>query len=368
MGDPNTDPGAASTVDPGRLRDVLAGILRALGAGPDDADTVAGLLVEADLRGVDSHGAHLMGLYVTRLRAGHIDPAARPRVVDDQGSTVLLDAGLGLGQIAGLEAARLLVERSGAHGVAAVAVREGTHLGALAAYTERVARAGRICLCFQNGPTVVPPYGSITQMFSTNPLSYAVPAGEEEPIVYDVATTAVAGNKLLLAKKRGDAVIPDGWANDERGRPTNDPGAASVNHLQWFGGHKGYGLALLVELLGGVLAGSSFGRTEHTASPARGRDRVAKGFVFLALDPARFMPLPDFAARVDTLIRDIRSGERAEGVDRILVPGELEHERRREREKNGIPLPAALRAEIDGYAAELSVPGLGQEQGRNRPA
>lgn len=358
MPDSTSEAGEPRPVDAGHLRKVLAGILEGLGTDTADAATVAELLVEADLRGVDSHGTHLMGLYVSRLRAGHIDPTARPRILDDQGSTLLLDGGLGLGQIAGLEAARLLVERSAEHGVAVVAVRESTHLGALAAYTERVARAGRICLCFQNGPTVVPPFGGITQMFSTNPLSYAVPAAEEPPVVYDVATTAVAGNKLLLAKKRGDARIPDGWANDAQGVPTTDPEAASVHHLQWFGGHKGYGLALLVELLGGVLAGSSFGRTEHTASPTSGRDRVAKGFVFIAIDPARFMPRTEFTARVDALIRDIRSGETADGVERVLVPGELEHERRRMREASGVPLPTALREEVNGYAAELGVPGL----------
>lgn len=339
-----------------RLRKVLTGMLHALGTPEDAAATVADLLVEADLRGVDSHGAHLMSLYVSRIRAGLIHPAARPRVVADDGATVRLDGGLGFGQIAGLEAVRLVVERSARYGVAAVAVREATHLGALASYTERAARAGRICFCFQNGPTIVPPFGGLTPLFSTNPLSYAVPAADEPTIVYDVATTAVAGNKLLLARKRGDPTIPEGWANDDRGRPTTDTAAASVNHLQWFGGHKGFGLALLVEVLGGVLAGSSFGRTEHTDSPAHGPDRVAKGFVFLALDPARL--LPDFGARVDTLIRDVRAARPAEGVERVVVPGEFEHERRAEREAYGIPLPGALREELDRLAADLGVPGL----------
>lgn len=353
------EPNPQNTVPAETLRKVLGGVLEALGAPPHDAATVAGLLVEADLRGVDSHGAHLLGLYVARVRAGHIDPAAQPKIVDDGGTTLLLDGGLGFGQIAGLEAVRLLVERGREHGVAAVAVRESTHLGALAAYTERVARAGLICLCFQNGPTIVPPFGGVTQLFSTNPLSYAVPAAAKPPIVYDIATTTVAGNKLLLAKKRGDTAIPDGWANDERGRPTNDPAEASVHHLQWFGGHKGFGLAFLVELMAGVLTGSGFGRTEHTASPAHGRDRVAKGFVFLAVDPSRFLPGGDFGARVDVLVDDVVGSAPADGVDRVLVPGQLEHERRAVREAEGIPLSAALREEINRYAAELAVPGLG---------
>ncbi|SHN46571.1 Ldh family oxidoreductase [Cryptosporangium aurantiacum] len=340
----------------GRLHTLLSDILEGLGAPREYADTVATLLVEADLRGVDSHGAHLMALYAQRIRSGHLDPAAKPKIVSDEGSTLVLDAGLGFGQIAGLAAVHHAISRSEEFGIAAVAVREGTHLGALAAYTERVARAGRICLCFQNGPTFVPPFGGIDQLFSTNPLSYAIPTGDEPTIVFDVATTTVAGNKLLLAQKRGDASIPAGWATDADGVPTTDPAVASVRHLQWFGGHKGYGLALLVELLAGVLTGSSFGRTEHTASPVHGAERVAKGFLFLAIDPARFVP--DFRARVDTLIRDVHASRPAAGVERVLVPGELEHERRQQRHRDGIPLPEALCAELDRYASEVGVPGL----------
>jgi LDH2 family malate/lactate/ureidoglycolate dehydrogenase len=338
-----------------RLRQFLGALLGALGVAPATAAVVAGLLVEADLRGVDSHGAHLMALYVARIRSGHIVPGAEPVVIADAGSTVHLDAGLGFGQVAGLAAVDLAVERSARHGTAVVAVREATHLGALGAYTERVADAGHIALLFQNGPTIVPPYGGVTPLFSTNPLSYAVPTSAEPTIVFDIATTAVAGNKVLLAQKRGDAAIPAGWANDERGRPTTDPQAASVFRLQWFGGHKGFGLGLLVELLGGVLAGSSFGTSEHTTSSVAGRDRIAKGFVLVAVDPTRFMPLDEFRRRVDHLVAEIRNSEVAEGVDRIWLPGEPEHHRRAERLRDGIPLPEALMAELNGFAAELDV-------------
>ena len=348
----------SDTIPAPRLRATIAGILEALDVAPLDAATVAELLVEADLSGVDSHGAHLVAMYVNRLRSGQIAPRAEVTVARDDGSTVWLDAGLGLGQPAGLQAMALAVERSAEHGVAAVSVREATHLGALGAYTRRGAEAGRICFCFQNGPNVVPPFGGVTSLFSTNPLSYAVPTAHEPTIVFDIATTAVAGNKVLLAKKRGDATIPDGWANDEQGRPTTDAAAASVWHLQWFGGHKGFGLGLLVEILGGVLAGSSYGRTEHTASPVHGRDRVAKGFTFLALDPERFIGRDELRRRVDELIVDVRTSEPAEGVERIVLPGEPEHHRRLERARDGIPLPHALVTELDGFAAELGAPLL----------
>jgi ureidoglycolate dehydrogenase (NAD+) len=341
------------------LRQHCAGVLRGHGVPAADADAVADNLVEADLRGVDSHGANLLALYVSRLASGAIPPEAEVTVVRDDGSTVLLDGGLGFGQVAGLQAIELAVDRALAHGVATVAVRESTHLGALGYYTRRAAERGVIALAFQNGPTIVPPYGGTTQLFSTNPLSYAVPAHEERPIVYDVATTTVAGNKVLLAKKRGDATIPDGWANDAEGRPTNDTEAASVHHLQWFGGHKGYGLALLVEVLSGALAGSCFGLTEDTRSTFHGKARVAKGYAFIALDPARFAAPGEFQARIDTLIRDIHAAEPAAGVDAVLVPGELEDRRQAERAAIGIPLSAGLVAELDALGEPLGLPPLG---------
>lgn len=341
-----------------RLRATIAGVLRGLDVPSADAATVAELLVEADLAGVDSHGCHLLPLYVDRLRSGHIRPSAPITVVRDDGSSVWLDAGLGLGQLAGLRAVELAVERSEAHGVAVVAVREATHLGALGAYTRRAAEAGRICFCFQNGPTIVPPFGGVTPLFSTNPLSYAVPTHREPTIVYDIATTAVAGNKVLLAKRRGDPTIPEGWANDEQGRPTTDTAAASVRHLQWFGGHKGFGLGLLVELLGGVLAGSSYGTSEHTSSSAHGAARVAKGFCLLAVDAERTIGRDELRRRVDELIVEVRTSERADGVDRIWLPGEPEHHRRIERERDGIPLAAPLVTELDALATAYGAPTL----------
>jgi LDH2 family malate/lactate/ureidoglycolate dehydrogenase len=205
----------------------------------------------------------------------------------------------------------------------------------------------------QNGPAFVPPYGGVTGLFSTNPFSYAFPASEEEPVVFDIATTAVAGNKILLAKKRGDPEIPAGWASDTQGRPTTDTAAASIDHLQWFGGHKGYGIAFFVEVMAGVLANSSFGRTEHTESPVHGKDRVAKGALFLAIDPARFPGGDEFGQRMDTLMRDVWSSEPAEGFEKVSVPGDIERTLRELRVREGIPLSPASIAELARIAGEL---------------
>jgi LDH2 family malate/lactate/ureidoglycolate dehydrogenase len=341
-----------------RVQAVIVGVLGALGVPAADASGVAEVLVEADLTGVDSHGVHLLAMYATRLRSGQIIADATIDVVRDDGSTVVLDAGLGIGQIAGLAAADTLIERARTHGVATVSVREATHLGAIGVYSRRIADAGIICLCVQNGPTIVPPYGGVTPLFSTNPISYAFPTGRHPTIVYDIATTAVAGNRLLLAKKRGDATIPEGWACDEQGRPTTDTAAASVWNLQWFGGHKGYGLGLFVELLAGVLTGASYGRSEQGASKVHGRDRVSKGFTFIGLDPERFMGLAALRRRTDELIDDIVGSQRAQGVERIVVPGMFEAERRAERLANGIPLSSHLIDDIDALATELGVATL----------
>jgi LDH2 family malate/lactate/ureidoglycolate dehydrogenase len=340
------------------LRAHLERLLGALGVPPDQAAIVADNLVEADLRGVDSHGSHLMALYHGRVGNGSLRPVTAVTVLDDQGSTVRLDGGLGFGQVAGVAALDLAVERAATHGMATVSVRELTHLGALGYYTMRASARGFFAMAFQNGAPIVPPFGGTTSLFSTNPFSYAVPAGAEPDIVYDIATTAAAGNKILLARKRGDATIPEGWANDEHGLPTTDPEAASIFQLQWFGGHKGFGIGLLVEIMSGLLADSSFGTTEHSESELTGSDRVAKGASFVVLDVQRFLPLDRFRAHVDQLIADVHASALAPGTERIYVPGEIEAERRHQRRRDGIPLPTTLVAELDTMAASLGCPTM----------
>jgi LDH2 family malate/lactate/ureidoglycolate dehydrogenase len=337
------------------LRRFCAGVFAHFGVPAADAEIVADNLVEADLRGVESHGVHLVPLYVARLKGGHVRADAKVEVVRDEGSMVLLDGGLGFGQVAGIEAMDRAVAKAREFGTGAAAVRESTHLGALAYFTLRAAGHDCIAMAWQNGPPIVPPFGGLDGVFSTNPFSYALPAGEELPIVLDMATTAVAGNKVLLAKKRGDPTIPEGWANDDQGRPTTDTMAASTRHLQWFGGYKGFGIAFMVDVLAGVLTGSSFGRIEISDAQPQGPDRVVKGYLFVALDIAHFMPVDEFRRRTDMLIRDVRGARPAAGVERIYVPGEREHEMRAHRLRDGIPVSEAVSLELDGFAEELGI-------------
>lgn len=333
-------------IDADTLRAYVAGIFRKKGVPEADAVIVADNLVEADLRGVESHGVNLVSLYCKRIDDGSMKPVTEITVEHDEPTVARLHGGLGLGQVAGVHAIDLAIQKAKASGTAAVGVRESTHLGALAYYTQRAAEAGCCAIAVQNGPTIVPPFGGLTGVFSTNPFSFAAPAGEEYPIVLDMATTAVAGNRIILMRKKNQP-IPDWWATDAQGNKTTDPHVASLDHLQWFGGYKGFGIAMMVEILSGVLVGASFGRTEMSEAPFHGKARVAKGYLFVTLDVERFMPEQQFREYMDTLIRDIRSTERAPGVDRIYVPGEIEHLRRAERLRDGIPLDPALVEELE---------------------
>ena len=340
-------PDAVLTVDSAALTQYCTRILVGLGVPEDQAVVVAGSLVEADLRGVESHGVHLMALYADRLRAGHLKAHTEVSVLRDEGASALLDGGCGLGQITGVTAMDLAVAKAREFGVGSVAVRNSSHLGALGWYTMRAAEQGCVAFAAQNGPPFVPPFGGVTGIFSTNPMSYAIPAGEEPMLVLDMATTAVAGNRVLLAQKRGDATIPEGWANDDRGRPTTDPAQASVRHLQWFGGYKGYGIALFIEIIAGIMTGASFGLVDREPGELTGFDRVTRGYVFIAIDVDHYVPLADFRADVDRLVRDIHASEPAAGVAAVMVPGELEHQRRATRLAEGIPLAPALIEELD---------------------
>ena len=344
-------------VDAEALRQYTANIFVGHGVPVDHARIVADNLVDADLRGVESHGVNLVSLYCTRLDTGVMQPRTVVTVEKDDGTTAMLHGGLGLGQVAGAQAMAMAIAKAKEHGTAAVGVRESTHLGALAYYTERAANAGCCAIAVQNGPTMVPPFGGRTGIFSTNPFSFAAPAGEEYPLVLDMATTAVAGNRIILYRKKNQE-IPDWWATDADGNKTTDPHKASLDHLQWFGGYKGFGIAMMVEILSGVLMNSSFGRTELTEATAHGKARVAKGYLFLVVDVNRFLPEATFRTYMDTLIRDIRSCEPAKGVDRIYVPGEIEHLRKAERVRDGIPLDDALVTELESLGAAVSLGSL----------
>ena len=342
-------------VGPERLRTFVARLFTALGVPEREAETVAEVLVEADLRGVESHGTTRVAGYVTMIRQGLLNPKPKVEVLKETPSVAMLEGDNGFGIVVAKQAMEMAMEKAAAAGIACVTARNITHTGMVGFYPMMAARAGLVGLAVNNGPAIVPPFGGTTPTFATNPIAVAFPAGEEQPIVLDMASTMAAGGKLRLAAKKG-MPIPPTWSLDRHGLPTTDPEEAILHgFLQWAGGYKGFGIATVVEVLGGVLSGGLFG-TDVPPMKVFGRDPlVASGF-YMAINPAHFMPLDEFKARVDRLIRQIKSSARAAGVDEVYVAGELEFRRHAERSHNGIPLNEVVYRELRALADEVHLP------------
>jgi len=327
-----------------------------------DAEFVARVLVEADLRGVDSHGVTRLPGYLEMIERGLLRTQPDIRVVTDAGACALMDGDLGFGMLVARDGMAQAIDRAKRHGLGMVVARQAVHTGLVGYYTMTAADQGCIGIAMNNGPTIVPAFGGVTPIYATNPISAAFPAHHEEPVVLDMATSMVAAGKLRLAAKKG-ARIPTDWGTDANGKPTDDPVEVISNgFLQWAGGHKGYGLATVIELMTGVLSGGTFG-FDSPALKHFGRDSLVQSATFIAIDIERFMPLEAYKSRVDRLVRDIHASKPAAGVKRVYAPGEPEFEHRRERMARGIPLSGAV-------FEELAVVGsrTGQRLSEPRPA
>lgn len=341
-------PGAFCTVRPERLQSCCAAILAACGMPEDDAALVATTLVEADLRGVHSHGAMRMPGYVRGLRAEDgINPRPQMQVIVQSDATAVLDADRGMGQVAAHRAMQLAIALAGQYGTGSVAVRNSNHCGALAYYAEMAVPARCIGFAVTNAGINMAPWGGTQRMVGNNPLAYAIPTPRGWPIVLDMATSVVAGGKLDVAAMRGEA-IPLGWALDKEGRPTTDPRAARAGSLLPVGGPKGYGLAVVLDILCGVLSGGRFGA---------GLGMRGSSHFFQAIQIERFTPYDAFLERIEQLIAQLKSCPTAPGVERILLPGELEAELKARRLAEGIPLDEETVERLESLAAELGLAG-----------
>jgi LDH2 family malate/lactate/ureidoglycolate dehydrogenase len=234
-----------------------------------------------------------------------------------------------------------------------VGVRNSSHFGFGALFVEQAVAAGMIGLALTNAPSNMPPWGGRKPYFGTNPLAVGVPAGEERPLILDMSTSVVARGKIVMAQKAGES-IPPGWAIDAEGNPTTDAAAALAGAVLPFGGYKGGGLALLVDVLCGVLTGAAFGL--HIVNLYDEGDQVQNlGHFFAALAVETFMPAHEFRGRVDQFVAEVRSQPRMPAVDRIFLPGEMEYEQATRSAIDGILLSAAGLAELDALAAELAI-------------
>jgi len=314
-----------------------------------DAETAARALVWANLRGVDSHGVARVPMYCERLRRGATNP--RPdiviRPVAPAASLVDGDDGLGLvvGKAGMGEAIRIAQEA----GIGLVGVRRSGHYGMGALYVLQAIEAGCLGMAFTNASPALPVWGGRTPFLGTSPFAAGAPAGQAPPFVLDMACSVVARGKLKFAAQRGEP-IPEGLALDREGRPTTDGAAAFEGVVLPFGGVKGAGLSMLMEVLSGVFTGAAFGG--EVRNPFTGLDGPqGTGHFFVALRADLFQPLAVFADRMETLAARAKEQPLAPGFDEILMPGEPEHRTSGRRGREGIPLTPdvvlALQAEGD---------------------
>jgi ureidoglycolate dehydrogenase (NAD+) len=343
------------TIPVGDLEQFCRAVLRKCGLSDADARTAADVLVTTDTYGVCTHGTKCLAGYVARLKAGGLKPDAVPSVTREGPGWALVDGHSALAMVTSVFAMNTAVEKARKTGIAYVGVHNSCHFGAAGYYVNLAAKADMIGLAMANDiPSMVTP-GARKPVLGTNPFSYAVPAGEDSPVFLDIASSAVAIGKIRIAKALGQEV-PDTWLVDSDGLPTTDatayPEAAAPAS---FAGHKGYGIALMIEVLAGVLADGGIRWDIASWNEGDPKTPTNHGGAFLAIDIGQIVPLSSFKRRMDEMIREIRETPPAKGADRVRLPGEIEWEKRRAALANGIPLPEDVRASLQIAAAAVGL-------------
>ena len=344
------------------VRCVVAGVLEACEVPAEDAAVVAEVLVCADLRGIESHGvSRLIPYYVDGIRAGHLNPRARPSVQRSVGGLFAMDGDNGLGHVVGKATMNRAIEGAWEHGIGMGAVGNSNHFGIAGYYSAMALEHGMIGFCLSNSRPLVMPTGSRKAVLGTNPLSIAIPAGRHAPLLLDMATSGVPIGKVEVKRRRGEKV-PRGWGADSSGRPTEDPaeiiGGGALFPLggpRETAGYKGYGLGAVVDILSGVLSGSSF-LTSVLAGADPGASGVGHFMGAMRVDP--FCEPGEFAERMDRFIDELRGAPLAVGEEEILIAGDPERRLEEENHRLGISLHRDVWNAIAELASELGVEGV----------
>jgi len=336
------------------LERAIEAIALAGGSSAEEARLVAANLVTANLVGHDSHGIGMMPRYVEALLEGGLHPNRQVEVKFDAGALLTLDGCAGYGQSIGLQATEMAIARAKVHGTAIVALGNSHHLGRIGHWAEMAVAQGLVSLHFVNVQSFarVAPFAGADRRFGTNPVCIGIPLPGEAPFLLDMATSAVAQGKLRVAHNKRKK-IPHGWLIDDQGNPTDDPKWGVVSPLgamACFGEHKGYGLAVACELLGGALTGG--GVTDYDNKTQR---RVLNGMISIVIDPARLGTQNAFARDAKSFLAWLRASRVAPGADRVRIAGEPEREYRAKREREGVPVDAETWNEIRAAAAKLKL-------------
>lgn len=336
------------------LRRVCGGLLEKHGVPPRDAETIARCLVEADLRGVETHGVVRLPHYLNRVRLGLIKVAPDISITRTTPAAIAVDGDDGFGFVVADRAMAEAMEMAATYGIGLAAVRRSNHFGMAASYVLQAIRGGYMSMVFTNASASMPPWGGRDPILGTSPFAAGAPGGALPPFVLDMAPAVAARGKIRLAAKRGDR-IPEGWGLDKEGRNTTDPHAVLDDGVVLpIGGPKGSALSMMMDIFGGVFTGSAFAGdvTNHTTEYTKPQD---VGHFLMAIKPDLFMSMDTFRARMDVLVGRVKAVRRAEGFDEILVSGEPEARKEADRLRTGIALP---RAELGALIQEAETYGV----------
>ncbi|WP_209125648.1 Ldh family oxidoreductase [Alkalihalobacillus sp. BA299] len=333
------------------LKEWTKEVFVSIGLSDEHATIMAEVLVETDLLGVDTHGTYKMGLWVKRALNRGSNPKAEFQVVHETHTTAVVDAQAGFGQVMGDLAMDLAMRKSDLFGSGFVVVRNSTSLTAARYYALKAAKAGKIGIVLTNADPVSAPYGGRTPMLGTNPWCIAVP-GDEFPIVMDTATTVSNWTKLVVYSN-ADKSIPDGWALNADGEPTNDPNEAMKGSVLPVGGHKGFMFGLFADILSGVLGGGAFLNQVlsygHVDKPTNTSHFIG------AININGFMPEEEFKKRIHEVVKSLKGSEKAPGVNEIHIPGERTHKIYQERMSKGIPIEPRRMQNMMAISKELNM-------------
>ena len=323
---------------------------------PENSRCCAADLVLTNLWGIDSHGILRVPIYAERLAERVITANPRIRTLSRRDAIELMDGDAGMGFLVAHHAMGRAIDLAEGHGIGAVAVRNSNHFGAAALYAKQGTDAGFLALTMTNVKPNLAVAGATEPVTGNNPLAFGAPTRTGFPLLLDISMSAVAGGKLLEAIEKGER-IPIGWATGRDGRPTDDPAVGFDGFLLPFGGHKGFGLSLMIDLLCGVLSGGAF---QNQVKSMYGAPEEPSGtcHLMIAIDPAVFLGREAFLDRVDEFCRTIRDSPTRDADERILVPGEPEHVTSIRRQRDGIPVPGSLLTKLDKLADRLECPRL----------
>jgi len=349
------------------LQNFMVDVLAGVGVPRSEAETAAEVLISSDLRGVESHGVGRLKMYYDRIRAGTVKPASEFEIVRESPATALVDGHYGLGHVIARRAMQMAIDKARICGMGSVAVRNSTHFGIDGYYPLMAVAAGMAGMSFTNArPSIAPTYG-VKPMLGTNPIAFGAPTDEECPFLYDAATSITQRGKIEVAE-RAEKPVPEGWVIDQQGgfvtEPTEilhgfDQGINALLPLggagETLGGHKGYGLATMVEIFsasfqtGAFLYGTSGFDSQGNKTP------LGVGHFFMAINIEAFVPLDEFKATTGAILRELRASTKAPGQTRIYTAGEKELENEKRVRIQGVATNRNLQKEIKAMQAGLNL-------------